>query len=140
MTYEDQVGLPVRVYRLRAELGLTRAELARRAVSVSASYIGRLERGDFDNPGARAVVALAKALETTPTFLLTGHDETGVSPRVALGLGFGLALSLAVAGALGAALGTHRHAIDGAGFYMSCGEPAGLFTDDCSLRASEGRQ
>lgn len=135
MTHEMKLaGLPARVHRLRMELDLSRAELARRCeAGVSASYVGRLERGDFNNPGSAAVIALAKALETTPTYLLTGEDENSAAHRMMLTLGFTCALLVAIAGALGASLGTYQHAVNGGGFALDCKEPVGLLTHGCVL-------
>lgn len=64
-------SLPERVKRARKALGLTGAELARRA-NVSRMTITHLEAGDTV-PGVDTVEALAKALEVDPCWLAYGR-------------------------------------------------------------------
>lgn len=59
----------------RAELDLTMAEVAAR-LDVDPSYYTRLE-GGVTSPGVRVLTRIARALETTPSELLKGHQTGG---------------------------------------------------------------
>ncbi len=67
-----------RVLRARRRMKLTQAQLAQKATrqmrggSVQQAYISRLERGLYDDPGARVVRAIEKALDLTAGSLVDG--------------------------------------------------------------------
>ena len=63
---------PNRVTQLRKSLDISQAELARRS-NTKQQNINRLEAGDTLNP--RNLVELARALETTPEYLLGETDD-----------------------------------------------------------------
>lgn len=60
-----------RIACLRRAKGLSQAELARR-LKISSSAMGMYEQGRRE-PGAQILVALARELEVSTDFLLTGH-------------------------------------------------------------------
>jgi transcriptional regulator with XRE-family HTH domain len=57
------------VQRLRVERGLSKRGLALES-GMSATYVTRLERGDFGAPHPHSLVALARALDVDPRVLL----------------------------------------------------------------------
>ncbi len=63
--------LQQRISALRRERGLSQAELARR-LGISASAMGMYEQGRRE-PSADTLVALARELQVTTDFLLTGQ-------------------------------------------------------------------
>ena len=63
-----------RIAALRRQLGLSQAELARR-IRVSPSAVGMYEQGRRE-PSAELVVAMARELEVSTDFLLTGKCAT----------------------------------------------------------------
>ena len=62
-----------RVKNRRLELGISQAELSRRAGYTSRSTIGKIEGGESDVSRDK-IVSLAKALKTTPAYLM-GWDD-----------------------------------------------------------------
>ena len=60
-----------RISALRKQRGLSQAELANR-LGISASAMGMYEQGRRE-PSANTLVALARELQVTTDFLLTGH-------------------------------------------------------------------
>lgn len=62
-----------RVKNRRLELGISQAELSRRAGYTSRSTIGKIEGGESDVSRDK-IVSLAKALQTTPAYLM-GWDD-----------------------------------------------------------------
>lgn len=65
-----------RMKALRDQLGLSQSELARRSRSTQQT-INRLEAGGTDNP--RNLLPLARALETSPAFLMGETDDPGTA-------------------------------------------------------------
>ena len=63
-----------RIYKVRTEKGLTQSELANRAGYKSRSTIAKIESGERDAPQSM-IVALAKALGTTPSYLMGWDDN-----------------------------------------------------------------
>lgn len=63
-----------RIAALRREAGLSQAELARR-LQISASAMGMYEQGRRE-PSMEMVVALARELEVSTDYLLTGQPRT----------------------------------------------------------------
>lgn len=63
-----------RIAALRREAGLSQAELARR-LKISASAMGMYEQGRRE-PSAETVVAIARELEVSTDYLLTGQPRT----------------------------------------------------------------
>jgi repressor LexA len=68
-----------RIYKIRNEKGLTQDELAAAVGYKSRSTIAKIESGERDAPQTM-IVALAKALGTTPSYLM-GWEESN-SPNV----------------------------------------------------------
>lgn len=64
-----------RIGALRRARGLSQAELARR-LKISASAMGMYEQGRRE-PSAQTLVALARELQVSTDFLLTGQAVTG---------------------------------------------------------------
>lgn len=62
-----------RIKRLRTDRGLTQAQLAER-VGMTYVQIGRYERAK-STPSAQAVERLARALDTTADYLMTGGTD-----------------------------------------------------------------
>jgi len=83
--------LGARITRLRKAAGMSQAELAQR-VGVSTSAIGMYEQGRRE-PSCALLVSLARALNTSLQYLLTGEEaEAAPSPPLAevlLQTGFG---------------------------------------------------
>lgn len=69
-----EMGLGVKVARLRAERHLTQHELATRACCTQA-IISRLEHGAQHNVNADVLKGLAKALGCTTDYLVGMHEE-----------------------------------------------------------------
>ena len=67
-----ETGIGKRIRERRKELGLSQEELAKRMNLKSKSTICKIERGE-DNLTAPILKRYAKALETTPTYLM-GND------------------------------------------------------------------
>ena len=63
-----------RIFKVRTEKGLTQSELANRAGYKSRSTIAKIESGERDAPQSM-IVALAKALGTTPSYLMGWDDN-----------------------------------------------------------------
>lgn len=63
-----------RIYKLRIKKGFTQAELAEKAGYKSRSTIAKLEAGERDAPQSM-IISLAKALGTTPAYLMGWEDE-----------------------------------------------------------------
>ena len=66
------MGLGDRIEERRAELGLTKAELARRAEVPQTTLSSIVARGSRSSPH---LVRLARALETTPAYLLGESND-----------------------------------------------------------------
>ena len=62
------------IKKRRLELGVTQSELARLAGYENRSSIARIERGDHDLPQSK-IIDIARALKTTPSFLMGWEDE-----------------------------------------------------------------
>ncbi len=73
--------LGARIAALRRQAGLSQAELARR-LQISPSAMGMYEQGRRE-PAGQTLVALARELEVTTDYLLTGQPGT---PREAAGM------------------------------------------------------
>ena len=71
-----------RIAALRRARGLSQAELARR-LKISASAMGMYEQGRRE-PSAQMLVLLARELEVSTDFLLTGASPAGDDPLPAL--------------------------------------------------------
>ena len=71
-----------RIAALRRSRGFSQAELARR-LKISASAMGMYEQGRRE-PSAQMLVLLARELEVTTDFLLTGSSPAGNDPLPAL--------------------------------------------------------
>ena len=63
-----------RIYKIRTEKGLTQDELATAVGYKSRSTIAKIESGERDAPQTM-IVALAKALGTTPSYLMGWDDD-----------------------------------------------------------------
>ena len=63
-----------KIYKLRTEKGMTQDELALAVGYKSRSTIAKIESGERD-PYQSMVVALAKALGTTPSYLMGWEDN-----------------------------------------------------------------
>ncbi len=63
-----------RIKKRREELGLTQDELAAQTGYKSRSSINKIERGGNDLPQTK-IVAFARALRTTPSYLLGWEDD-----------------------------------------------------------------
>lgn len=63
----------------RKNLGLTQKEVAA-AVGVSEATVSRWESGEIANMRRDRIAAYAKILKTTPTFIMTGEDESAAVP------------------------------------------------------------
>jgi transcriptional regulator with XRE-family HTH domain len=63
-----------KIRRLRKEKGLSLEELAARG-DVSKSYLWTLENKESPNPSTEKLLAIARALEVTPEFLLDGTKD-----------------------------------------------------------------
>ena len=89
----QQTELGKRIERRREQLGLSRAEVTRRArrnspqdVTFNETLVRDLEEGRTRMTAAERLRGLARALETTEDFLVEGIDDTGaaVAPTVPL--------------------------------------------------------
>ena len=69
------MDLNIELRNRRKELGLTMLEVAKK-VGVSEGTISRWESGDIANMRRDKIVALAKALKTTPSFIMDCDGET----------------------------------------------------------------
>ena len=65
-----------RIKECREKLGLTQDELAQITGYKSRSSINKIEKGGNDLPQSK-IVAFAKALKTTPAYLMGWEDEDG---------------------------------------------------------------
>jgi transcriptional regulator with XRE-family HTH domain len=72
----DPSHLRDRLLEARAAQGLSRETLAAQ-IGVSYDTLGAIERGVTRNPRFATVVALATALDVTPSWLLTGQRDPG---------------------------------------------------------------
>ena len=63
-----------RIRRRREELGLSQSELARKVGYTSRSTINKIEK-DAHGISQEKIVAIAKALRTTPSYLMGWEDE-----------------------------------------------------------------
>ena len=72
MSFLDEIG--ARIKQKRIELELTQEELAVKVGYTSRSSVNKVELGLVDLPQTK-IVAFAKALDTTPAYLM-GWDET----------------------------------------------------------------
>jgi transcriptional regulator with XRE-family HTH domain len=70
----------------RIELGMSQEDLAKKVGYAGKSAISKLEAGERKIYQAQLLV-LAKALQTTPSFLL-GYDDTQITPTHLKKLGF----------------------------------------------------
>lgn len=66
-----------RIKNLRIALNMTQEELARKAGYTSRSSINKIETGLVDLPQSK-IIAIAGALNTTPTYLLYGNDASSL--------------------------------------------------------------
>lgn len=73
MSFED------RIFNRRIELGLTLEEIAAK-VGVAASTISRWESGEIKNQRRDKIAALARALDTTPAYLMGWNETTDNIP------------------------------------------------------------
>ena len=70
----------------RKALGLTQKEVAE-LVEVSEATVSRWESGEIANMRRDRIAAYAKALKTTPVFIMTGNEADGDNNQSALPLG-----------------------------------------------------
>lgn len=71
---DTQMDIGERIRRRREELGLSQSELARRVGYTSRSTINKIEK-DAHGISQEKIVAIAKALRTTPSYLMGWEDE-----------------------------------------------------------------
>jgi transcriptional regulator with XRE-family HTH domain len=74
--------LSQRLREAREAQGYSREALASR-LGVSRDLIGSLERGAIRNPRFSNLVAMAVALDVTPSWLLTGRRDAGTDRLIA---------------------------------------------------------
>lgn len=72
MNYLLSIGM--RIKETRQALKMTQEELAIRSGYTSRSSINKIERGLVDLPRSK-IIAIAKALGTTPTYILFGNEH-----------------------------------------------------------------
>ena len=65
-----------RIKKRREELGLTQEELGIKLGYTSRSSIAKIEAGKIDIPQSK-IVAFAKALKTTPSYLMGWEEDNG---------------------------------------------------------------
>ena len=65
-----------RIKKRREELGLTQEELGVKLGYTSRSSIAKIEAGKIDIPQSK-IVAFAKALKTTPSYLMGWEEDNG---------------------------------------------------------------
>lgn len=70
-----------KIKQRREELGLTQDELAAKTGYKSRSSINKIERGGNDLPQTK-VVAFARALDTTPSYLLGWEDDNDLITNI----------------------------------------------------------
>ena len=70
-----------RIKKRRMELGMTQDELAVKAGYSDKSAISHLEKGETDPPQSK-IIALADALQTTPSYLLDGYDIESIYNQI----------------------------------------------------------
>jgi transcriptional regulator with XRE-family HTH domain len=76
MTSVIETTLGARLLEAREAQGLSREALAE-SIDVSYDTIGAIERGVTRNPRFATIVALARTLNVTPSWLLTGRRDPG---------------------------------------------------------------
>jgi transcriptional regulator with XRE-family HTH domain len=72
----DETTLGSRLLEAREAQGVSREALAE-SIGVSYDTIGAIERGVTRNPRFATIVALARMLDVTPSWLLTGRRDPG---------------------------------------------------------------
>lgn len=75
------VALGLKIKNLRENLGLTQEELGRMVGYTSRSSINKVESGDVDLPRSK-IIAFAKALKTTPAYLMGWEKEPESEPQL----------------------------------------------------------
>ncbi|MBO8168741.1 MAG: helix-turn-helix transcriptional regulator [Thermoanaerobacteraceae bacterium] len=81
------MSLGERIAEMRRKAGLTLEELAKKCGSTK-QYIGALEKGQKENPSAKLLYQIAKELNTTVEYLLTGNinlklpDASNLEPEL----------------------------------------------------------
>ncbi len=73
------MSLGMRIRQLRKNAGLTQKELASK-VGADQSTISDLELGVTQDPSASLIASIAKALGTSPEYLLQGYEPEGITP------------------------------------------------------------
>lgn len=82
MDYLKEMGL--RIATLRKSLNITQDALAQMTGYTSRSSINKIEKGMVDIPQSK-IVEFAKALGTTPTFILGTEENTPEEPKLTEG-------------------------------------------------------
>lgn len=81
MRSETLVDIGNRIKSKREELGLSQEELKKRTGYSNRSMIARIERGDINITSSK-IEAIAKALDTTPAYLMGWEDEDARSVQI----------------------------------------------------------
>lgn len=78
MTIQEKIG--VRIKNLRISLDYSQTELAHMVGYKDKTSIAKIEAGKIDLPQSK-IIALANALQTTPTYLIDS-DEQEIKPQI----------------------------------------------------------
>ena len=82
MRSETLVDIGNRIRRKREELGLSQEELKNKTGYSNRSTIARNERGDINITSSK-IEAIAKALDTTPAYIMGWDEEESENERIA---------------------------------------------------------
>lgn len=77
--YYNQKEIGTRIAKLRKENGLTQEQMAEE-LNISASYLGKIERG-IQAPSLPLLIELAVFLKSTTDYLLMGYDLRQENPK-----------------------------------------------------------
>ena len=72
------MDINIRIKNRRLELGLSQDDLAQKAGYTSRSSINKIEAGKIDLPQSK-IEAIAKALQTTPAYLMGWEEENSIN-------------------------------------------------------------
>ena len=78
--HHDSIDMGLRIRRRRREAGLTQRRLSLK-LDVTADYISKIERGEFQAMKFSFLFALAAVLNTRPHYILFGEKPMEATPR-----------------------------------------------------------
>lgn len=82
--FKNELSIGTRIKECREELQLSRNFVCKKLDNLALSTLQKWEMNERE-PSAGMIVRLAKILQTTPTYLLTGEDKTGALANIVQG-------------------------------------------------------